>query len=119
MKHLLCLLALCGAGSFTAPLWAQEGGDAPKAEGEKKTKPIAGMISAVDAEKKTVTLKVGKKDALEDKVITLADDTKIMVDGKEATIADLKAEAKAKVVMDGEKVVSITVGGAKKKEAAH
>jgi hypothetical protein len=118
MKHLLCVLALCGAGSFSAPLWSAEGGD--QKEEAAKAKPMSGMISAVDAEKKTVTLKVGKKDAQEDKVITVAEGTKIMVDGKEATLADLKAEMKAKVVMDGDKVVSITVVPKKeKKEAAH
>lgn len=105
------LTLVLGAGSAAAA-------DENKKEGKKEKDPnsISGVVKAVDAEKKTVTLEVKVKKNTEEKVLTLAADGSVKIAGKAATLADLKVgeKAVAKVNEKGE-VVSLTSG---KKEKA-
>ena len=63
-------------------------GDKPGVKPEKVAK-FGGKIAAVDATAKTVTISVGKGDAIKEVPVKLTADAKITIDGKEAKIADL------------------------------
>ena len=63
-------------------------GEKPGVKPEKAPK-FGGKITAVDATAKTVTISVGKGDAVKETVVKLAADAKITIDGKAAKIADL------------------------------
>jgi hypothetical protein len=95
----------------------------PKAEkpaGQKKMKSVGGAVKAVDANAKTITItKQNKKQQTsEDKTLTLADDVKVTIQGEAKTVPDVATGASAKLTLseDGQKVIAITVGGAKKEK---
>ena len=92
---------------------------ANKAAKAKKHPMAAGVVKAVDADAKTITItKTNKKqNTSEDKVFTVADNAKVMIRGEAKTLADVIAGAKARLKLsdDGQKVVGIQVGHAKKK----
>lgn len=94
------------------------GADDNKKEGKKDKDPntVSGVVKAVDAEKKTVTLEVKVKKNTEEKALTLAADGSVKIAGKPATLADLKVgeKATAKLNEKGE-VLALTSG---KKEKA-
>ena len=88
---------------------------ATQAEGSKKKAKVStvkGTISAVS--ESSITIKPAKKDA-EDITLTINEETKIKVNGKKATAADLKEEMKVVVKYDEEVAVSINVIEKKKK----
>ncbi len=63
-------------------------GDGDKPKPEKNPK-FGGKISAVDAAAKSITISVGKGDAVKEIVVKLTADAKIIVDGKEVKIGDV------------------------------
>ncbi len=96
MRRIFTLLAvILMAGTFALPAMAQET-KAPKAKAEKKApaaKTMRAIGSIVSADASTVTVKTK---AGEEK-FALTSDTKIKLDGKDATAAELAAGQSATV----------------------
>jgi hypothetical protein len=66
---------------------------------------VAGIIKAIDAEKRAITLVVGKNkngEAPPEQTWTLAKDAQIIVDGKDGEFADLATEAVATARLSGD-----------------
>ena len=116
MMRLLFVFALVAVGCMLA---AGAGAAEKKPDRPKATK-IAGVLKAVDVKEKTVTITVsakekGKKEAgSKDETVKVSAETKIKIDGKDATLEALKdkigqkagaivVEGVAKVIMAGEK----------------
>ena len=120
MMRLLFVFALVAVGCMLA---AGVGAAEKKPDRPKATK-IAGVLKAVDVKENTVTITVtekkekGKKEAgSKDETVKVSAETKIRIDGKDATIKDLAAlaekgnqkaaamvvEGVTKVIMAGEK----------------
>jgi hypothetical protein len=81
--------------------------DAPAKTEPAKTEAaveVTGMIKAVDALKMGVTIVLADK---KEAHYTLAKETKLMVDGKEAKITDLKADQPVTLKVEGKKVISV------------
>lgn len=93
------------------------GADDNKKEGkkEKDANTINGVVKAVDAEKKSVTLEVKVKKNTEDKVLTLAADGSVKIAGKPATLADLKVGEKAAAKLNEKGEVVSLISGKKEK----
>jgi hypothetical protein len=73
---------------------------------------VAGELEAVDADKKRVTIATFKRgEGKSEKTFSVAKDAKILRDGKEAKLGDLKTGSKAtlKLTADQKTVVSISV----------
>ena len=78
-----------------------------------KAKPTTYTVKSVDATAKTVTVNSGAEGAA-DETITVADDTKIRINGEDKALADLTADMKVQVTKDDAgKVTSIEVPPAK------
>ena len=90
---------------------------ATQAEGSKKKAKVSsvkGTITAVS--ESSITIKPAKKDA-EDLTLTINEETKIKVNGKKATVADIKEGMKVMVKYNEEVAVSIMANdGSKKKD---
>jgi hypothetical protein len=123
------LLALAAAAAITASAYAEESESAPAAEesapaaeapaaeapaagDHAEAKPIPGTVVSADAEKIVIKSKKG-----EEKSFTITETTKIMVNGAEATIADIKADMMVKITADGDHAAKIESGKTKKEKA--
>jgi hypothetical protein len=118
----LALIAALAVGSFG--LRAEEGqapaADKPKPErmaGER----TRGVVASVDAATKTITVTVvaangagaaatAATPGAETKSFTLVEATKIKVDGKDATIAEITVGAKVMVITDQGAVKGVMIG---------
>jgi hypothetical protein len=101
---LLCLAATAGlANCGNCP------GDKPKPA------TVEGTIKSLDADARTLVLTTGSGDEAKDTTMKVCPKCKIIVDGKEAKLSDVKAGAKAKVshikTDSGPLAVNITIGG--------
>jgi hypothetical protein len=84
--------------AVAAALWLLPAGVANCAEGDKpKVTTVDGTVKSVSAEPRTLVLTIGSGDEAKDITMKVCPKAKILVDGKEATLADVKAGAKAKV----------------------
>jgi RNA polymerase sigma factor (sigma-70 family) len=80
---------------------------------------VQGPVKAVDADKRTITVVTGRArdgSPVEDKTFSVARDARILIDGKESKLADIKAEENGppvglKLSLDQKVVQSITIGG--------
>jgi len=85
------IIALCAAAILVSPslTFAERGN-----EGDSG---FSGKVTAVDATAKTITVTPSHRTGGDPKTFALTDATKIEVEGKTATISDIKADMKAKV----------------------
>ncbi len=86
MQTLAKVLAVVAVMAFVVPAFGAEG-DKPKGKGERPS--VYGVLKAVGEGTVTITMKQKEGDPT-DKTVTLADDAKIMIDGKPADLAALK-----------------------------
>lgn len=75
---------------------------------------LVGILKAVDAAKNSITISIprGRGDAPEEKVLTVAEDARLNIEGKEAKLAALKADENGPIVqlrlsLDGKTVQSL------------
>lgn len=114
MKRIgLLSLALVMLGAFAAAVVAGEA-----AKPAKAGKGMHGMVSSVDTNAKSVTIDMKKKDKKESMTVTVADDAKIKVNGKDAKLADVKAGMSATLVLsdDGKMAKEVSAHDVKKAE---
>jgi hypothetical protein len=80
---------------------------------------VQGMLKAVDPEKNTITLTLrtgrGREDPTEDKTYTVAKDARILIEGKDSKLADIKVEENGpplslRLSLDQTVVQTITIG---------
>jgi len=71
------------------------------------TQPTSAPLKAVDASKNTITVTVGNRVAKEDKTYQVLKDAKIMIDGKEGKLADLKVGAPIQFIVGEGNTVSL------------
>jgi RNA polymerase sigma factor (sigma-70 family) len=78
----------------------------------KKSPAFSGTLKVIDTAKQSITITVTKGDASIDRDFSLARDIRVVVDGKEAKLADLKVGAKVSVKLGDDKttVVAIATG---------
>ncbi|HYE19977.1 MAG TPA: hypothetical protein VEA69_16120 [Tepidisphaeraceae bacterium] len=102
----LALVGFCGVAIAAD----KPAGDKPAA---KKAAGLAGEVVSVDG----TNVKIKKNDGTE---VTVATDatTAVMIDGKEAKVADLKAGQKVRVAPESGTATKIQVGGGGKKPKA-
>jgi hypothetical protein len=116
-------LLVVGSGTFVHRALA----DAPEAEQStlfvvaeqdtgKEGKSVAGKLEAVDADKNTITISIFTRSTgvSADHLYTLAKDAKILQDGKETKLKDLKKGGRTTLVLsaDEKSVMSVSVVGA-------
>ena len=105
---LMALVALAASANLA------QAGECP---GEKpNVTTVTGVVKSLDAESRTLVLTTGEVDPAKDLPLKGCPKAKIIVDGKEATLADVKAGAKARVGYittdsGGLVAVRIAVGG--------
>lgn len=69
---------------------------------------LSAPLKSVDADKNTITITVGPRGAKEDKTLKVAKEAKIVIDGKDAKLGDLKAGAPVGLIVDdGDMVIQI------------
>lgn len=85
------IIALCAAAILVSPslTFAERG--------NKEDGGFSGKITAVDAAAKTITVTPSHRAGGDPKTFTVTDATKIEVEGKAATISDIKVDMKAQV----------------------
>jgi hypothetical protein len=118
MKNYSKLLAALAIVAAVGVTYAEEGAAPSAPAAHKEMAARHGKITAVDAAAKTITIQV--KDA-EPQTIATDDKTEVMVDGKAATFADLKAGLFVQVLPDtgtATKIVAKSEMKGKKKPAA-
>lgn len=130
MKLRTHLLAAALAFGLAVPAFAADkpekpAGDKPAAaaaadkpaKGDKKAKGVRGKVVKVDGDK--LVLSSGKKGEEKEVAVTTGASTKVVIDGKEAKLADLKAGQVVMVSPAEGTAETITVAAAKpKKEKA-
>ena len=85
---ILSLAALCVAGMATMAMATEKTSSTKHSTSQK----VTGEITAIDAAAKTVSIKENVKGGTaKDMTFTIADNAKVMVHGKTATLADVKA----------------------------
>lgn len=94
MKRWMLLSLAAGLAAATPAVVRAEDAPAAKADKPHKGHGFRGKVTAVDVAKASVTLENRKG---ETKTFTVPADAKIKVDGKLATLADVKVGAKATV----------------------
>lgn len=70
------------------------------------TQPVSAPLKAVDASKNTITVTVGNRIAKEDKTYQVLKDAKILIDGKEGKLSDLKVGAPIQFIVGEGNTVS-------------
>jgi RNA polymerase sigma factor (sigma-70 family) len=60
---------------------------------------VSGPVKSLDVEKYTITITVGNRAGKEDKTYQVAKDAKIVIDGKDGRLADLKVGATVSLIM--------------------
>jgi len=90
-KSLMVVLAVAALVAFTVPVMAAEGAPGDKPE-HKHPEGIFGTIKSIDLDgKKLVVLARAAKDAEPaETTVEFTDQTKVSIDKKDATVADLK-----------------------------
>ena len=106
---LMLAVILTGALSF-----AGFAADAAKANPQAKS--ARGMVTAVDVAGKSLTIETKRKDKTESMTVTVGDDAKIKVNGKDAKLDDVKAGMRAKVSLsdDGKMAKEVSANDVKK-----
>jgi hypothetical protein len=75
--------------------------DKPRPEGEKPQKPnlkFGGKVASVDAKERTITLAFKGDGGIVEKLVKVAGDAKILIDGKEGKLADVPKNSTASFV---------------------
>jgi hypothetical protein len=117
LRTMVGVLAVAVALSFAGLALAQDKGKA-KGDGGKKAAVVRGVVASIDADKKTVTVTAKQKDGTtKDVVVETDDNTKVTVDGKDATFADLKAGMKVTVTPAEGKATKVEAKPAKERGA--
>ncbi|MBM4040298.1 MAG: hypothetical protein FJ290_17465 [Planctomycetes bacterium] len=94
-KAVLIVVAVVAMLWLLAPAGMANCGNCP---GDKPKPPtVDGTVKGVNAEARTLVLTVGSGDEAKDVTMKVCPKAKIVIDGKDATLADVKAGAKAKV----------------------
>jgi hypothetical protein len=76
----------------------------------KKAAGASGTLKSVDAAKGTITIAATKRDASIDRTYTIAKNVKVVVDGSEGTLADLKNGFHVNVKLGDDKTTAVAVG---------
>lgn len=108
---LMLAVILIGALSFA-------GFAADAAKPKAKSNSVHGMVTTVDAAGKSLTIEMKKKDKTESATVTVGDDAKIKVNGKDAKLEDVKTGMRATVVLsdDGKMAKEVSAKDVKAKK---